>query len=53
MDWFLWLVVATWAVAALVTVARVGRPRSATTPREATLVVVIDAALIVGMLITR
>lgn len=49
MNWFGWLLVAWWAVNALLTVARIGKDSKPTEPVAAAVVVLIDAALIVAL----
>lgn len=50
MTWFGWLLVGNWAAASLSAVWRVGRPAKPVSPAAAMVAVLIDAALIVGVL---
>ena len=50
MNWFGWLLVAWWAVSALLVIGNIGKPSKPTRPSVAVGVVIIDAALIVGLL---
>ena len=50
MNWFGWLLVAWWAVSALLTVGYIGKPRKPLVPSTAVVVILIYAALIVGLL---
>jgi hypothetical protein len=53
MNWFDWMLVALFAYSALLVVAQVGKPKKPTEPVTAAIVVAIDAALIVGLVLTR
>lgn len=46
MNWLAWFFIGTYAFAALYGVATIGKPRKPTTPGQAVLVVIIDAAFI-------
>jgi len=52
MDWFLWLTVAWWGLNALLAVAFIGKTHEFTVS-GAVLMLVIYAALITGMVVTR
>jgi hypothetical protein len=49
-TWFGWFLLGLWSWSALVTVGRVGKPRTAVTPAEAALTVAFVAGLILGAL---
>ena len=50
MNWFGWLLVAWWAISALVTVVYIGKPRKPLEPSVAAIVVAVYAAEIVALL---
>jgi hypothetical protein len=50
-NWYLWFLVAWFLLGAVLVVANVGKPRKATTPDIAAIIVVIDALLIAGIFV--
>jgi hypothetical protein len=53
MDWYLWTLVGFFAYCAIATVAQVGKSRTPIEPGIAAILVIIYAALVAGLLVTR
>lgn len=52
MHWFLWTLAAWHALGALLVVANVGKPKKPTTGSVAAVIVLIEAAIIAGLILT-
>lgn len=52
MNWFMWTLIGLQILGMLITAGQVGSPKKPTTPRQAVISVVVNSAIVVGLLWT-